>query len=359
MPFHFLAGAKLLHFLNLLIKNGISFSLLSIFRVLSSLSLVLLMAPFSFLEQLLFRSKIESTEIDSLVFIIGHPRSGTTYLHYLLSKDPQFSYCSIVQCFFPNTFKLFGWLPKIFFKISLPEKRHMDDLRLSYDAAFEEEFALGNQVEQSMACGYYFPQKLYHYFSKGVLLEREEDKTNWQKHWSFYLKKIAWLNNSKNLVVKSPYNICRTEAILEIFPNAKFIHIYRDPLEVYASSKKLLQKILPEMALQNWSDEMIEAFVMNSYKETFRDFLEVKESIPKNQLFELSYDSLTKSPKKQVEKAYNQLNINMLYAASRQIDSEIVSYSGYKKSEYKLDSALEAEIKKEWRFIYETYNFHE
>ena len=357
MPFHFLAGANLLHFLNLLIKNRISFSLLSIFRVLSSFSLVLLMAPFSLLERLLFKNKIENTEIDTLVFIIGHPRSGTTYLHYLLSKDSQFSYCSIVQCFFPNTFRLFGWLPKIFFKISLPEKRHMDDLRLSYDAAFEEEFALGNQVEQSMACGYYFPQKLLHYFSKGVLLEKEEDKANWIRHWSFYLKKIAWLNKSKNLVVKSPYNICRTEAILEKFPKAKFIHIYRDPLEVYASSKKLLQKILPEMALQNWSDETIETFVMKSYKETFRQFLKVKESIPKDQLFELSYESLTKTPKKQIEKAYNQLNINMLGESSVRIDNEIASYASYKKSRYQIDSSLEAEIRKEWQFIYEAYSF--
>ncbi len=357
MPFHFLAGANLLHFIRLLYKNKLSISLLSLFRIISSLSLIILMAPFSLLEGLLFKKNIEQTEIETAVFIIGHPRSGTTYLHYLLSKDSQFTFCSIVQCFFPNTFKLFGWLPKIFFKISLPEKRHMDDLRLSYDAAFEEEFALGNQIEQSMACGYYFPKKLKHYFTKGVLLKEQADKSNWQKHWSFYLKKIAWLNKRNKLVVKSPYNICRTDAILEKFPNAKFIHIYRDPLAVYASSKKLLEKILPEMALQNWTNETIEAFVLSSYKDTMQTFLDAKGNIPKGQLVELSYSDLVSNPSEQIEKIYNDLNINGLSESVEKIEMEIDSYSTYKASKYHLSKKVEEELKEKWRFIYEAYNF--
>lgn len=315
------------------------------------------MAPFSFLESILFKKKIEQTELENMVFIIGHPRSGTTYLHYLLSKDPQFSYCSIVQCFFPNTFKLFGWLPKLFFKISLPEKRHMDDLRLSYDAAFEEEFAMGNQIEQSMACGYYFPKKLKHYFSKGVLLNNDSDKRHWQKHWSFYLKKIAWLNKCKSLVVKSPYNICRTDAILEMFPRAKFIHIYRDPLAVYASSKKLLQKILPEMALQNWNEKMIEDFVMSSYMDTMQTYLTAKQNIPPGQLHELAYSDLVKSPKKEVELIYKELNINYLEQASKNISKEIDSYSSYKANSYDFSETIKENVQKEWSFIYEAYNF--
>lgn len=357
MPFHFLAGANLFHFLKLLFKNRASLSVLSLFRILSSLSLVVLMAPFSLLEWLLFRKRIENTEIETAVFIIGHPRSGTTYLHYLLSKDPQFSFCSIVQCFFPNTYRLFGWLPKLFFKISLPEKRHMDDLRLSYDAAFEEEFALGNQIEQSMACGYYFPRALMHYFSKGVLLNSKTDKLQWKKFWAFYMKKIAWLNNRKNLVVKSPYNICRTEAILEIFPQAKFIHIYRDPMEVYASSKKLLQKILPEMALQSWDEPMIENFVMRSYKETMQTFLRAKHNIPEGQLLELAYADLIKEPRKEIKKAYKSLKINELEGCFQAIDKEISSYSNYKASKYIFSEEEKEKISEAWRFIYEAYNF--
>jgi len=357
MPFHFLAGANLLYLLKLIFKNGVGFQFLFLFRIISSLALALIMAPFSFLEWLLFKKRIEDTRIDTAVFIIGHPRSGTTYLHYLLSKDPQFSYCSIVQCFFPSTFRLFGWLPKIFFKISLPEKRHMDDLRLSYDAPFEEEFALGNQVEQSMACGYYFPKRLMYYFSKGVLLTERSDRLNWQKHWSFYLKKIAWLNKCNNLVVKSPYNICRTDAILEEFPHAKFIHIYRDPMEVYVSSKKLLQKILPEMALQSWNETMIEDFVMRSYKDTMQTFLKNKKNIPKGQLLEIAYTDLVNNPEKEVEKVYKALAISKLNNSVVEIKKEIASYADYKVSEYQFTAEMSQKLKNQWKFIYEAYNF--
>lgn len=36
------------------------------------------------------------------VFIIGHWRSGTTFIHNVLSKDPQFGYCSTYQTVFPH-----------------------------------------------------------------------------------------------------------------------------------------------------------------------------------------------------------------------------------------------------------------
>ena len=36
------------------------------------------------------------------VFIIGHWRSGTTFIHNVLSQDSQFGYCSTYQTVFPH-----------------------------------------------------------------------------------------------------------------------------------------------------------------------------------------------------------------------------------------------------------------
>ena len=47
---------------------------------------------------------IEATRVEAPVFILGHYRSGTTYLHELLSNDPGFASPNRFQAFNPSTF---------------------------------------------------------------------------------------------------------------------------------------------------------------------------------------------------------------------------------------------------------------
>ena len=53
---------------------------------------------------------------DEPVFVLGHPRTGTTHLHNLLSKDPRFAYANTFQVGFPSSFlehgKYGGWLAR-------------------------------------------------------------------------------------------------------------------------------------------------------------------------------------------------------------------------------------------------------
>src|SRR5262245_25743156 len=60
--------------------------------------------PFAFLQRLYYDKKINVAQISKApVFIIGHYRSGTTYLHTLLSKDKQFGYCTNYDMICPDS----------------------------------------------------------------------------------------------------------------------------------------------------------------------------------------------------------------------------------------------------------------
>lgn len=92
----------------LLIENkGVSKSKLlnaikiTIFSIISS--------PFQLLDRVIVACRKPFIKQDSEpVFIIGHWRSGTTYLHYLMAKDQQFGYLSLYQAFLPNISTLGG-----------------------------------------------------------------------------------------------------------------------------------------------------------------------------------------------------------------------------------------------------------
>src|SRR5215510_12141658 len=62
----------------------------------------LLLTPFYFLESLYVKIVPHPPMHPAPVFVIGHWRSGTTYLHYLLSKDKQFASCTNVDAFTPG-----------------------------------------------------------------------------------------------------------------------------------------------------------------------------------------------------------------------------------------------------------------
>jgi len=68
------------------------------------------------------------------VFIVGHWRSGTTYLHELLSCDERFATPTTFQCFAANHFLLTeAWLPKLVWFL-MPSRRPMDNVRTAWDS---------------------------------------------------------------------------------------------------------------------------------------------------------------------------------------------------------------------------------
>ncbi|MFW9938099.1 MAG: sulfotransferase, partial [Candidatus Thorarchaeota archaeon] len=79
--------------------------------------------PFRIYENLRFNDKIYTTDLKTPpLFILGHWRSGTTYIHNLMCQDPQFGYITMLNAAFPKSFisnNFFKWIMK---KL-MPKKR--------------------------------------------------------------------------------------------------------------------------------------------------------------------------------------------------------------------------------------------
>jgi len=73
------------------------------------------------------------------LFVIGHWRSGTTYLHNLLSLDPSYGYCSTFQTILPGVFLGSEQTFKPLVTASIPTTRPMDDVPMGPDLPPEEE----------------------------------------------------------------------------------------------------------------------------------------------------------------------------------------------------------------------------
>ena len=113
------------------------------FITLTSISLI----PLRFLFKIFYGPLIEKTMVKHPpIFIIGHWRSGTTFLHELISQDPQIGYVSLWQTLLPESFLILekskeGNFAEITLHVSgkdLVSSESSDDIIKSIDFAVEK-----------------------------------------------------------------------------------------------------------------------------------------------------------------------------------------------------------------------------
>ncbi|MCW5319206.1 hypothetical protein GTQ43_38115 [Nostoc sp. KVJ3] len=139
--------------------------------------------PFRIIEKIKYGRKIEQTQIHpSPIFIIGHWRSGTTYLHNLVAQDPNLGYVSNLLAYAPESFFISQPFKKIIKKI-VPSKRPMDNVDNSLTSPEEEEWAVANICPYSTYHASYFPktfQKKFHNISELESNKYEEFINKWK-----------------------------------------------------------------------------------------------------------------------------------------------------------------------------------
>ena len=102
---------------------------------------VFISAPFRWIQSiyLLFMIPFVSLKKKPPVFVIGHWRSGTTHLHYLLSQDEQFSYLEAFQAFFFRVAFISKSFMRPILNYFMPNTRPQDNIKIDPGAPTEEE----------------------------------------------------------------------------------------------------------------------------------------------------------------------------------------------------------------------------
>jgi hypothetical protein len=355
---HPLFGISLKNWIKILSENGgvdLRYFPRAFFITISSISII----PARLLFKIRYESKIEKTEISKPpVFIIGHWRSGTTFLHELMSFDPQFCYVSLWNTLLPDSFLILNPL-KDFLSQFLPSTRPMDQVEVAADGPYEEEAGLSVLYDWSFFHALHFPKNAEQQYLKSIHFQdfSEEELRNWKKIYLKFMKTVTFDKSGKRLILKNPPNSTRIQELLEIFPDAKFIHIYRNPYKVYLSTKKMRTKVLDKLALQNAYEEEIEDQVINNYIRFMNSFFKQKDRIPNKNFVEVSYEELVVEPLKQVKKIYDKLDLKDFDKAKPYLEKYLDSKKDYKTNVYNIDKKIIDKVKKNWGFTVNMWNY--
>ncbi len=293
------------------------------------------------------------------VFILGHWRSGTTFMHNVLSQDKNFGYNTTYQTVMPH---LMMW-GQGFFKPTMswlmPDKRPTDNMELNVDLPQEEEFALANMTEHSYYHLWFFPQLMQHYADKYLLFDtiNEEELKEFEQEFTKLIKISLWNTKGRQFLSKNPPHTGRVKELLKMFPDAKFIYIMRNPYTVFESTRSFFSTTIKPLQLQNLSEEELEENILTIYEKLYHKYEEDKKLIPEGNLIEIKFEDYETDALAQTELIYKKLAIEGWEEARGDIEKYISKKKGHKKTKYNFNERTVQLVEKRWDFALKQWGY--
>ena len=226
------------------------------------------------------------------IFIVGHMRSGTTHLHNLLAASGQFATVPPVLAGMPWEALGLARVLRPFAEQYLPKDRLIDSVRVRSHSPTEDEIALANMHPLSYYHAMYFPRRFGETYRRGLLLEGDGEVVRWQRTLRRYVGKMSALGEGRPLLLKSPGYTAQIRAIRALWPDARFVHIYRDPYLVFASTCRALRTVLRELALQPHEHVPVDEAALNLYPQMMRRLLEEADRLPGDSIVHVRFEEL-------------------------------------------------------------------
>ena len=210
-----------------------------------------------------FLDKIQNQSF-SPIFILGLHRSGTSILYRTLGDTKRFNILTAYHIFYYDSL-VYNYLNQIektkkdelnnLFRSKGITTRKTDNILVSSDYAYEYMYIFLNQK---------YPFKI--------------TKKNKPLFDEIYNKLKFISNNEYPILLKNPYDFSNFIFIKNIFPNARFIFIHRNPLWIISSTMRLYKSIY-----KNKNEYL--AIFSKKYKQSYDN----KPSLLLNRLFYCSY----------------------------------------------------------------------
>lgn len=355
---HLLALGSFRNWLRLARRNGVDRAFWR--RALFITAVSALTAPLRLYERARYNRAVDRAPITQPpIFILGHWRSGTTNLHYLMSQDPQLGYITMFQMVAPDMLFVGERVIKPAFAKVTPTKRPIDNLPLSIDGAQEEEFGLATMSPHSFYHCWFFPRQMEHYLQTYAVFSNTAPQVvaEWNRHYLHLLRKATLNMGGKRLLIKNPTNTGRIRQLLELFPDAKFVNIVRDPYRVFLSMRYMVTVNYNSLQLQAITPEQIEENVLHIYEEVMQQYLRDRALIPPENLVEVRFEDLEQAPLAEVERVYTQLGLPGLAEARPGFQAYVDSLRGYKKNPLNLSDADIARVNERWGFAFDAWGY--
>lgn len=352
-------GCNLFAWLRLLLRNRCAVYPRYLYIAVVITCVSLMHTALRLLQDAWFAGKPERTRPrHAPLFIVGHWRTGTTLLHELLILDERHTFPNTYQCLAPHHFLLTESLFTRLFHWVLPSRRPMDNMEAGWDKPQEDEFALCMLGQPSPYLTIAFPNRPpqdQDAFDLDGMPPRA--LASWKKAFLRFLGQLTF-KDARRLVLKSPTHSCRIPVLRELFPDARFVHIVRDPYAVFPSTVNLWTSFYELHGLQTPTFAGLDEHVFRTFTHLYQRLEDCKQQVPAGRFHELRYEDLIADPIGQMRLLYERLELHGFEQVLPRIQRYLHDHAGYQTNRYKpLPPALEQQITERWGAVVRRFGY--
>ena len=317
---------------------------------------------FFLVDELVFFS-YRKISVKTPMFIIGPPRSGTSFFHRLLAENKQFTSMKMWEIMFAPAIsqkylflffgKMDGLLGSPLYKIikNLDSKVFSRMSKYHKTGIFEyEEDAyifrhIGTTPFMSLNWPFMSVQNLFLNFDE--VASKEYKEMNMHFYEKCIKKHLFVFGNDKTYVSKNPLFSSYVKTLCEKFESANFIYIYRTPYEVVPSALSLVTYLFSFWSLLD--PPAIKKIMLEALRIYYRHPLEVLNHADKRKIM-VSYTELVKSPKSTIEGVFSALGLSTSSEYEHYLEEQdqrskgFVSKNSYTYEQYGLSKSEIGEI---------------
>lgn len=225
----------------------------------------------------LFYRQWRDVKVERPCFIIGAPRSGTTFFHRLLTQTSEFPHWQTWELLLPSLTArrlLRPLVPKV---VELLGKGFKDDSTLfegeghetSITSVEEEEVLFVLRLDTQFV-NLFTPVAFDADDLPEIVYNDEQPRERRLASGHFFegcLKRQIHLTGRRQVLAKMPYSTMRVRTLLEIFPDARFVYLVRSPFETLPSHMTLHRGFFAQRyGLENIPEETLARYWQRRYR---------------------------------------------------------------------------------------------
>jgi hypothetical protein len=234
----------------------------------------------------------------------------------------------------------------------------MDNMALGFELPQEDEFATFLTTLASPYMGIHFPRWMKEYERylsfDGV---PQPEVAEWAESLRWFLKKVTFKFGDRALLLKSPPHTGRIRLLLELFPQARFVHIHRDPYAVFQSTCHYFNTAPWLSYLQVPEDEPDEG-VLRRYSLLYDAYFSQAKTIPAGQFHELRFDDLERDPVGAIRALYQSLGFSGFESFQPRLEGYLQSLGKYQRNRFpELNPDTRQRVKQSWQRSFQMWGY--
>jgi len=313
-------------------------------------------------------------QINKPLYIIGNPRSGTTFSHRLLALDEQFCYLRLYHTVFPSVtcYKIFALFGRVDSLLGGCGKRLLHAISARGFKGWETIHPTGPEKAESDEMyfmyamlspnlGLLFPFLKEMDAATFVDFLPEKSRKKLMKYYYSCLQRHLYAEGPDKILLQKVALIAgRIGTIYELLPDIRVVHLVRHPYQSIPSLVSMFDttwKTLAPEACRNGQAYVDLTDMICDYYEHLHEF---EKNLPAENLLKIRYEDLLADPYGVVAGIYEKFDLELGPAYDKVLQQQVEKAKSYQsRHSYSLENygVSEELIKNRLKTVFDDYGF--